>query len=72
MSSNDMSTYAVTQAEGRVNIGWGYNFTRGIGCNWLLGLAVYLAASSKDKLSQLVLSGCQRPVTSFWEHSCVD
>jgi formate/nitrite transporter len=54
LSSAAMSTYAVTQAEQRVNIGWGYNFTRGIGCNWLVGLAVYLATSSKDNLSKIV------------------
>jgi formate/nitrite transporter len=54
LDSDAMSNYAVTQAEQRVNIGWGYNFTRGIGCNWLVGLAVYMATSSKDNLSKIV------------------
>ena len=54
LSSDAMSSYAVTQAEMRVNVGWGYSFTRGIGCNWLVGLAVYLAMSSKDNLSKIV------------------
>lgn len=44
------STYAVTSAEGRVNVNWAYNFTRGIGCNWLVGLAIYLGTSGKDVL----------------------
>ena len=54
LSSDAMSSYAVTQAEMRVNVGWAYSFTRGIGCNWLVGLAVYLAMSSKDNLSKIV------------------
>ncbi|KAF6794568.1 formate nitrite [Colletotrichum musicola] len=31
LESEAQSTYTVTQAQGRVNINWGYNFTRGIG-----------------------------------------
>jgi formate transporter len=54
LNSDAMSSYAVAQAEGRVNINWWFNFTRGIGCNWLVGLAVYLATSSKDNLSKIV------------------
>jgi formate/nitrite transporter FocA (FNT family) len=54
LSTDAQSSYAVTQAEGRVNVGWGYNFTRAIGCNWLVGLAVFLATSSKDNLSKIV------------------
>lgn len=54
LNSDAMSSYAVTQAEERVNINWWFNFTRGIGCNWLVGLAVYLATSSKDNLSKIV------------------
>ncbi|RBR22587.1 hypothetical protein FVER53590_28400 [Fusarium verticillioides] len=54
LNSEAMSSYAVTQAEQRVNINWWFNFTRGIGCNWLVGLAVYLATSSKDNLSKIV------------------
>jgi formate transporter len=50
----EQSTYAVTGAEGRVNVNWGYNFTRGIGCNWLVGLAIYLGTSGKDNLSKIV------------------
>ncbi|KAI9167954.1 putative formate transporter [Paramyrothecium foliicola] len=71
LSSAAQSDYAVTQAEGRVNINWGYNFTRGIGCNWLVGLAVYLATSSKDNLSKIV--GIWLPIWTFvalgYQHS---
>ncbi|TKW54946.1 putative transporter YrhG [Colletotrichum tanaceti] len=44
----------VSQAEGRVNTNWAYNFTRGIGCNWLVGLAVFLAMSGRDNFSKIV------------------
>jgi len=54
LSSDAQSVYAVTGAEGRVNVNWAYNFTRGIGCNWLVGLAVFLATSSKDNFSKIV------------------
>ncbi|EXL93469.1 hypothetical protein ACKRZS_004205 [Fusarium odoratissimum] len=66
-----MSSYAVTQAEERVIINWWFNFTRGIGCNWLVGLAVYLATSSKDNLSKIV--GIWIPIWAFvalgYQHS---
>ncbi|KAF5540179.1 formate transporter [Fusarium phyllophilum] len=63
LNSDAMSSYAVMQAEARVNINWWLNFTRGIGCNWLVGLAVYLAASSKDNLSKIV--GIWIPIWAF-------
>ncbi|GKT73699.1 formate nitrite transporter [Colletotrichum tofieldiae] len=71
LESDAQSAYAVTQAEGRVNINWAYSFTRGIGCNWLVGLAVYLATSSKDNLSKIV--GIWLPIWTFvclgYQHS---
>ena len=32
----------------KVNLGWGEAFYRGIGCNWLVCLAVWLAAAADD------------------------
>lgn len=54
LESDAQSTYAVTQAEARVNINWGYNFTRGIGCNWLVGLAVFMSSSCRHGFSKIV------------------
>ncbi|KAJ0164271.1 putative transporter YrhG [Colletotrichum tanaceti] len=54
LESDAQSAYAVSQAEGRVNTNWAYNFTRGIGCNWLVGLAVFLAMSGRDNFSKIV------------------
>ncbi|RBR07268.1 uncharacterized protein FIESC28_10767 [Fusarium coffeatum] len=71
LSSDAMSSYAVKQAEMRVNVGWGYSFTRGIGCNWLVGLAVFLSMSSKDNFSKIV--GIWIPIWAFvalgYQHS---
>ena len=53
----------MTQAEARVNINWAYNSTRGIGCNWLVGLAVYLATSGRDNVSKIL--GILVPITAF-------
>ncbi|KIV78497.1 hypothetical protein PV11_10207 [Exophiala sideris] len=65
------SSYAVTGAEGRVNVNWGYNFTRGIGCNWLVGLAIFLGTSGKDQFSKII--GIWLPVWCFvalgYQHS---
>ena len=39
---------ALAIAIGKVNLGWGEAFYRGIGCNWLVCLAVWLAAAADD------------------------
>ncbi|KAK5080388.1 hypothetical protein LTR05_008636 [Lithohypha guttulata] len=71
LSSDAQSTYAVTQAEGRVNVNWGYNLTRGIGCNWLVGLAMYLGTSGRDNTSKIF--GIWIPIWAFvalgYQHS---
>lgn len=53
LSTDAQSSYAVTGAESRVNVNWGYNVARGIGCNWLVGLAFYLSTSSRDNVSKI-------------------
>jgi hypothetical protein len=47
--------YSVASAEGRVNLPsyWSTNFLRGVGCNWLVGLAFFLAIQSKEQVSQI-------------------
>jgi formate/nitrite transporter len=53
MQSDAQSSYAVTQAEGRVNVKWGYNVTRGIMCNWLVALAFFFATQGRDNTSKI-------------------
>ena len=53
MQSDAQSSYAVTQAEGRVNVNGGYNVTRGIMCNLLVGLAFFFATQGRDNTSKI-------------------
>ncbi|KAH8800254.1 Formate/nitrite transporter-domain-containing protein [Xylogone sp. PMI_703] len=47
-------SFAATQAEARVNIAsyWSVNFLRGVGCNWLVGLAIYGSIAADDNLTK--------------------
>lgn len=48
-----LQNFAVAQAEARVNVQWSVNFLRGVGCNWLVGLAIFLSIAAKDKVSKI-------------------
>jgi formate/nitrite transporter len=54
LTSDAQIKYASTQAEGRVNVNWGFNVTRGIMCNWLVALAFFFATQGRDNLSKIV------------------
>lgn len=55
LSTDAETAYAVTQAEGRINLAsyWSVNFLRGVGCNWLVGLAFFLATASTEYVSKI-------------------
>jgi formate/nitrite transporter len=53
LTSDAQIKYASTQAESRVNVNWGYNVSRGIMCNWLVGLAFFFATQGRDNLSKI-------------------
>jgi len=48
MASNGVGAKAVAIAVAKVNLPFGEAFFRGIGCNWLVCLAVWMALSAKD------------------------
>ncbi len=48
-----MGTLALTTANAKVNLGFTEAIFRGILCNWLVCLAVWLAASSKDTVGKI-------------------
>ncbi|KAF1837145.1 Formate/nitrite transporter [Decorospora gaudefroyi] len=54
LSSPAQKSYAATGANARVNVNWAYNFTRGIMCNWLVGVAYFLATEARDVLGKIV------------------
>lgn len=76
MQSDAQSSYAVTQAEDRVNVNWGYNVTRGIMCNWLVGLAFFFATQGHDNtfkiygiwivISAFVALGYQHSIANYF------
>lgn len=62
---------ALTTALGKVNLSFLEAFCRGIGCNWLVCLAVWLAIAGKDSVSKIF--GIYFPIMAFvasgFEHS---
>ena len=54
MNTDAQKTYAVTQANIRINVNWGYNVTRGIMRNWLVGIAFFFGTQGQDNLSKIV------------------
>ena len=62
---------ALAIANGKVNLSWGSAFSRAILCNWLVCLAVWMAAGSKDIIGKIV--AIYFPIMAFvasgFEHS---
>jgi formate/nitrite transporter len=71
MADKATATYAVTVANGKCILPFGVAFVRGIFCNWLVCLAIYMALSAPDGVSKAVL--LWPPITAFvalgFEHS---
>jgi formate/nitrite transporter len=54
LTSEAQTSYAITQAEGRVNVNWGHNVSKGIMCNWLVALAFFFATQGRDNTSKII------------------
>lgn len=54
---------ALEIANGKVNLSWLEAFTRGIGCNWLVCLAVWMSVASKDIIGKIF--GIYFPIMLF-------
>ncbi|KAK1068611.1 hypothetical protein LTR74_005482 [Friedmanniomyces endolithicus] len=77
LNTDTQTAYAVTQAEGRVNVQWSVNFLRGIGCNLFVSLAMFLALGSNDYVSKIysiwipiwvfVILGYQHSIANFFQ-----
>ena len=63
---------ALNIAAAKCNLGWGEAFARGIGCNWLVCLAVWLAIAAKDVAGKIwgIFFPIMAFVASGFEH-CV-
>ncbi|KAK5400003.1 hypothetical protein LTR06_011330 [Exophiala xenobiotica] len=53
LSTDTQKSYAVAQAEARVNVQWSVNFLRGVGCNWFVGLAILMSITAHDHTSKV-------------------
>ncbi|MDR1607834.1 MAG: formate/nitrite transporter family protein [Deltaproteobacteria bacterium] len=66
-----LANYAVAIANGKCVLAWDVAFYRGILCNWLVCLAIYMSLSSTDGVSKAIL--LWPPITAFvamgMEHS---
>jgi len=54
MASNAVGAKAIAIANAKVNLPFGEAFFRGIGCNWLVCLAVWMAVSAKDMAGKIL------------------
>jgi formate/nitrite transporter len=70
-SSAPFGTWAMTVANGKLGLTWDDALLRGIGCNWLVCLAVWLAIASDDIVGKIL--GIWFPIMAFvaigFEHS---
>jgi len=60
---NANAAVALGIAAGKVNLSWSEAFFRGIGCNWLVCLAVWLAVASDDVVGKIF--GIFFPIMAF-------
>ena len=71
MGGNALGVRALTIANGKVNIGFMPLIARGIVCNWLVCLAVWIATSAEDTTGKIL--ACFFPIMAFvasgFEHS---
>jgi len=63
LNENAVAEYVVKVAVSKVTKGWGIIFLRGIGCNWLVCMAVFLCTMSQDMTGKYV--GIFFPISTF-------
>ena len=62
-NSYGIALKAIGTANAKVSLSWSEVFFRGIFCNWLVCLAVWLAMGAKEAISKII--GIMIPVTAF-------
>jgi formate transporter len=63
VKGGDLGKAAAAIAESKVALGWGPAILKGIGCNWLVCLAVWLAIASDDTIGKIW--GIWFPIMAF-------
>ncbi|KAI5363326.1 Putative formate/nitrite transporter, aquaporin [Septoria linicola] len=74
--TDEAVAYAVSQAEGRVNVKWSVNFLRGVGCNFLVRMAFFMSLGSVEFVSKVytiwipvwafVIAGYQHSIANYF------
>lgn len=71
MNNLGMGVYAMSIANAKVNLSFLEAFARGVGCNWLVCLAIWMAMASRDVVGKIF--AIFFPITAFvasgFEHS---
>lgn len=63
LNEDDVARYVVKVAVSKTTKGWGVIFLRGIGCNWLVCMAVFLQTLAQDMTGKYV--GIFFPISTF-------
>ncbi|KAG9591925.1 Formate/nitrite transporter, partial [Aureobasidium melanogenum] len=74
--TDTMSSYAVTQAQNRVNVQWSVNLLRGVGCNFFVAMAFFLSIGAVEFVSKVytiwipvwafVIAGYQHSIANYF------
>jgi hypothetical protein len=71
LHSDPQLSYIRSTALKKMSTGWGSIFLKGVGCNWLVCLALWCNLTAQDTVSKIVALWV--PITTFvligWEHS---
>jgi len=54
VQGNDLGTAVAAMAEAKVKLTWGQALLRGIGCNWLVCLGIYMTVAADDIASKIL------------------
>lgn len=76
LDTDTMSSYAVTQAQNRVNVQWSVNLLRGVGCNFFVAMAFFLSIGAVEFVSKVytiwvpvwafIIAGYQHSIANFF------
>lgn len=71
LTAGNQASYVVNLANSKVSLNWFEAFLRGVGCNWLVGLAIWFSFASDSILGKI--AGIWWPIMTFvaigFEHS---
>jgi len=71
LGAEPQASYIVNLANSKVDLSWGEAFWRGVGCNWLVGIAIWMSAATDNMIGKIM--AIWWPIMTFvaigFEHS---